>query len=161
MNTGDNKTSDSEYAGESQIEGWTGGGVSHKNCWRSGQVKLVQSRVIMECWVSGWTAPKQEVTEVVWESWMWELGKDECVRIDPGPETAYCRGTEFSRMGGYDFPGQIVSSDGSKSNGTMRMGFIVLGNSVATGSIRPGQNRGGHGLDEDGNGGSTGSSDWG
>jgi ribonuclease HI len=36
----------------------------------------------MECWVSGWTVPKQEVTEAVRESWMWELGKNECVRTD-------------------------------------------------------------------------------
>jgi hypothetical protein len=45
-----------EYGGETQNEGWTGGSVRHKNWWRSGQVKLVQSRVTMECWVSGWTA---------------------------------------------------------------------------------------------------------
>jgi hypothetical protein len=31
MNTGDNKASDSEYGGETQNEGWTGGSVSHKN----------------------------------------------------------------------------------------------------------------------------------
>ncbi len=30
-------------------------------------------------------------------------------------------------MGGYDFPGQIVASDGSESNGAMGVGFIVLG----------------------------------
>ena len=70
---------------------------------------------------------------------MWELGKDECVRTDAGPEAAYWRGTEFSRMGGYDFPGQIAASDGSESNGAMGAGFIVLGNSVATGSIRVGR----------------------
>ena len=70
---------------------------------------------------------------------MWELGKDECVRTDVGPEAAYWRGTEFSRMGGYDFPGQIAASDGSESNGAMGAGFIVLGNSVATGSIRVGR----------------------
>jgi hypothetical protein len=139
MNTGDNKTSDSEYGGETQNEGWTGGSVRHKNWWRSGQVKLAQSRVTMECWVSGWTTPKQEVTAAVRESWMWELGKDECVLTDAGPEAAYCRGTEFSRMGGYDFPGQIATSDGSETNGSMGAGFIVLGNSAATGSIRVGR----------------------
>jgi hypothetical protein len=80
MNTGDNKASQSEYGGETQNEGWTGGSVRHKNWWRSGQVKLAQSRITMECWVSGWTAPKQEVTEAVREAWMWELRKDECVR---------------------------------------------------------------------------------
>ena len=31
MNTGDNKASDSEYGGETQNEGWTGGSVRHKN----------------------------------------------------------------------------------------------------------------------------------
>ncbi len=31
MNTGDNKTSDSEYGGETQNEGWTGGSVKNKN----------------------------------------------------------------------------------------------------------------------------------
>jgi hypothetical protein len=67
----------------------------------------------MKCWVSGWTAPKQEATEAVRESWMWESGKDECVRTNAGPEAAYSRGTEFSRMVGYDFPGQIAASDGS------------------------------------------------
>ena len=135
-NTGDNKTSDSEYGAETQNEGWTGGSVSHKNWWRSGQVKLAQSRVTMECWVSGWTAPKQEVMETVSEAWMWESGKDECIRTDTGPEASYYRGTEFIRMGGYDFPGQIVASDGSEGNGAMGAGFIGLGNSVATGSIR-------------------------
>jgi hypothetical protein len=35
-------------------------------------------------------------------------------------------------MGGYDFPGQITSSDGSEGNGSMGEGFIVLGNSVVT-----------------------------
>ncbi len=44
--------------------------------------------------------------------WICESGKDECVDTSPGPETACCRGTEFSRMGGYDFPGQISASDG-------------------------------------------------
>jgi hypothetical protein len=136
MNTGDNKASDIEYGGETQNEGWTGGSVRHKNWWLSGQVKLAQSRVMMECWVSGWTAPKQEVTESVRETWMWELGKDECVRTDAGPETAYWWGTEFIRMGGYDFLGQITTNDGSESNGVMGSGFIILGNSAATGSIR-------------------------
>ncbi len=42
-------------------------------------------------------------------------------------------------MGGYDFPGQITTSDGSESNGTVGSGFIVLGNSAATGSIRVGR----------------------
>jgi hypothetical protein len=42
-------------------------------------------------------------------------------------------------MGGYGFPGQIATSDGSESNGAMGAGFIVLGNSAATGSIRVGQ----------------------
>jgi ribonuclease HI len=117
-------------------EDWTRGSVRYKNWWCSGQVKLAQSRVTMECWVSGWTAPKQEMTEAVREEWMWELGKDECVRTDAGPEAAYWRGTEFSRMSGYNFPGQIAASDGSESNGVMGTGFIVLGNSAATGSIR-------------------------
>ena len=70
---------------------------------------------------------------------MWELGKNECVHTDTGPEAAYWWGTEFSRMGGYDFPGQIAASDGSESNGAMGAGFIVLGNSAATGSIRVGR----------------------
>jgi hypothetical protein len=126
MNTGDNKASDSEYGGETQNEGWTGGSVRHKNWLRSGKLKLAQSRVTMEWWVLGWTAPKKEV-------------KDECVRTDAGPEAAYWRGTEFSRMGGYDFPGQIAASDGSEGNGAMGAGFIVLGNSAATGSIRVGR----------------------
>ena len=90
----------------------------------------------MECWVSGWTTPKQEVTETVRETWMWESGKYECVRTEAGPEAAYWRGTEFSRMGGYDFPGQIAATDGSEGNGVMGAGFIVLGNSAETGSIR-------------------------
>ena len=90
----------------------------------------------MEFWISGWTDPKQEVTEVVRESWMWESGKDECVHTNPGPETVYWLGTEFSRMGGYDFPGQITTSDGSEGNASMGSGFIVLENPVATGSIR-------------------------
>ncbi len=42
-------------------------------------------------------------------------------------------------MGGYTFPGQIVTSDGSERNGAMGVGVIVLGNSVATGSIRVGR----------------------
>jgi ribonuclease HI len=70
---------------------------------------------------------------------MWESGKDECVRTDAGPETAYWRGTEFSRMGGYDFPGHIAASDGSEGNGAMGAGFIVLENFAATGSIRVGR----------------------
>jgi hypothetical protein len=70
---------------------------------------------------------------------MWESGKDECVRTDAGPEAAYWWGTEFSRMGGYDFQGQIAASDGSEGNGTMGAGFIVLGISPATGSIRVGR----------------------
>jgi hypothetical protein len=89
MNTGDNKVSDIEYGGETQNEGCTGGSVRHKNWWRSGQVKISQSRVTIEYWLSGWTVPKQEVTEAVWEVWMWESGKDECVLTDVGPETAY------------------------------------------------------------------------
>jgi hypothetical protein len=39
-------------------------------------------------------------------------------------------------MGGYYFPGQIASSDGSEGHGVMGAVFIVLGNSPATGSIR-------------------------
>jgi hypothetical protein len=70
---------------------------------------------------------------------MWELGKDECVHTDVGPEAAYWWETEFSRMGGYDFPGQIAASDESESNEVMGTGFIVLGNSETTGSIRVGR----------------------
>ena len=90
----------------------------------------------MECWISGWTAPNQEVVDVVREAWMCESGKDECVRASAGPETTYWRGTEFSRMGGYNFPGQIAGSDGSEGNGSMVSVFIVLTNPKATGSIR-------------------------
>jgi hypothetical protein len=43
MNTGANKTSDSEYGGETQNDGWTGGSVSHKKWLSSGQVKQAQS----------------------------------------------------------------------------------------------------------------------
>jgi ribonuclease HI len=93
----------------------------------------------MECWISCWTAPKQAVTEAVREAWMRESGKDECIRTDAGPEAAYWRGTEFNRMGGYDFPGQIAASDGSEGNGAMGAGFVVLGNSAVTGSIRVGR----------------------
>ncbi len=78
----------------------------------------------MECWISDWTVPKQEVAEAVRETWppiLCESGKDEYVRTNTGPETAYWRGTEFSRMGGYDFPGQIVSSDGSEDKGLERV----------------------------------------
>jgi hypothetical protein len=63
-------------------------------------------------------------------------GKDECVHTNAGPETAYWQGTEFSRMGGYNFPGQITTNDGSEVNGVMGSGFIVLGNPVTTGSVR-------------------------
>jgi ribonuclease HI len=42
-------------------------------------------------------------------------------------------------MGGWDFPGQISTSDGSEGNGDMGAGFIVLGNSAVTGSIRVGR----------------------
>ena len=135
-NTGANKASKNEHGEETQNEGWTGGSVKHKNWWRSGQVKLARSRSTMECWVSGWTAPKQNVAEAVREAWMGGSGKDECIRASVGPEAAYWRGTEFSRMGGHDFPGQIAVSDGSEGNGAMGAGFIVLGNSVATGSVR-------------------------
>jgi hypothetical protein len=72
------------------------------------------------------------VTEEVREVWLWESGNDKGVRTDPGPETAYWRGTEFSRMGGYD----LTANDGSEGHGSMGPGFIVLGNSVSTGSIR-------------------------
>ena len=78
----------------------------------------------MECWISDWTAPKLEVVDVVREAWMCESGKDECVRVSAGPETAYWWGTEFSRMGGYNFPGQIASSDGSEGNGSMDTDFV-------------------------------------
>ncbi len=42
-------------------------------------------------------------------------------------------------MSVYDFPAQIAVSDGSENNGVMGVGFIVLGNSAATGSIRVGR----------------------
>ena len=90
----------------------------------------------MECWISDWTAPKQEVSEAVRETWMCESGKDECVRTSVGSETAYWWGTEFSRMGGYDFPGQIAVNDGSEVNGSMGTVFIVQENPKETGSIR-------------------------
>ncbi len=67
---------------------------------------------------------------------MCESGKDECVRASAGPETAYWRGTEFSRMGGYNFPGQIETSDGSEGNGSMGADFIVLKNPVWVGQKR-------------------------
>jgi hypothetical protein len=66
-------------------------------------------------------------------------GKDDYVHTNAGPKSAYCRGTEFSIMGGYNFPGQIEASDGSEGNGYMGAVFIVLGNPVATGSIRVGR----------------------
>ena len=135
-NTGTDGDSESEYGGETRNEDWTGGSVRHENWWCSGQVKLAQSRVVMECWISDCTSPKQEVTEVVRETWMCESGKDECVRTSAGSESAYCRGTEFSRMGGYDFPGQIAAIDGSEGNGSMGSDFIILENPKTTGSIR-------------------------
>ena len=119
----------------------------------------------MEYWIAGWTVPKQEVTEAVRETWMWESGKDECVHTSEGPETAYRRGTEFSRMGCYDFPGQIAGHDGSEGNWSMGAGVIVLENSTSTGSIRVDRTDpvavelSGHELDEGGNGGHTRSSD--
>jgi hypothetical protein len=36
----------------------------------------------------------------------------------------------------WDFPGQIEEFDGPEDNGSMRVGFIVLGNPDVTGSIR-------------------------
>ena len=43
-------------------------------------------------------------------------------------------------MDGYDFPGQIATSDGSEGNGAMGAAFIVLENPTATtGSIRVGR----------------------
>ena len=83
--------------------------------------------------MSGWTAPKQEVAEAVREAWMCESKKDECVRTSVGPEATYWWGTEFSRMGGYDFPGQIATIVGSEGNGSMGEDFIVLENPKATG----------------------------
>ena len=38
-------------------------------------------------------------------------------------------------MGGYDFPGQIASSDGSECNGSMGAGFIVLENPKTTDNL--------------------------
>ena len=66
---------------------------------------------------------------------MWESGKDECVHTIDGPEVTYWRGTEFTRMGDYDFPGQITGSDGSEGNGVMGSGFIVLENPTSTGQV--------------------------
>ena len=58
--------------------------------------------------------------------------------LSAGPEAAaYWRGTEF-RMGGYDIPAQIAASDGPEGNGGMGVGFIVLENPTAIGSIRVG-----------------------
>jgi hypothetical protein len=78
-------------------------------------------------------------SRTVREAWVGESGKDECIRAEVGPEAAYCRGTEFSRMGGYDFPGQIAASDGSEGKGAMGAAFIVMGNPGATGSARVGR----------------------
>lgn len=39
-------------------------------------------------------------------------------------------------MGGYEFPGQIVASDGSEGNGALRAGFIILDKPTVAGSIR-------------------------
>jgi hypothetical protein len=66
-------------------------------------------------------------------------GKDDCTHTNTGPVTTHLWGTEFSRMGGYNFPGQISASDGSEGNGDMGEGFIMLGNPGATGSIRVGR----------------------
>ncbi len=78
MNVGTNRASESECEQETQNEFWTGGSIRPKNWWRSGQVKLTQSRATMECWimVSGWKAPNQEVADAVREAWMWESAKD-------------------------------------------------------------------------------------
>jgi hypothetical protein len=59
-------------------------------------VKVAQSRVTMECWISCWTAPKQAVTEAVREAWMRESGKDDCVRTSAGPEAAYWWGRSLA-----------------------------------------------------------------
>jgi hypothetical protein len=82
-NTGTDGASESEYGGEAQNEGWTGGLDSPETRgYRSSE-----------------------------GSWMCESGKDQCVHTSVGLETTYWWGTEFSRMGGYDFPGQICGSD--------------------------------------------------
>jgi hypothetical protein len=52
-----------KIAEETENEGWTGGSVRHKNGLRSGQVKFAQSRVAMDWWISGWTAPTREVAD--------------------------------------------------------------------------------------------------
>ena len=39
-------------------------------------------------------------------------------------------------MGGYDFPGQITTIDGSEGIGTMGTDFIVLDNPTVRGSVR-------------------------
>jgi hypothetical protein len=96
MTTGTNRASESERGAETENEGWTVGSVRHKNWWRSGQVKLAQSRATMECWISGWTAPNQEVVEAVREAWIWNSGKDECVCTSAGPEAAYWRGRSLA-----------------------------------------------------------------
>ena len=57
--------------GKHRTEDWTGGSVRHKNWWYSGQVKLTQSRVGMEFWISDWTTPKQEDEESCRATWMW------------------------------------------------------------------------------------------
>ncbi len=88
-NTGTDGTSESEYGGETRNKDWTGGSVRHKNWCHSGQMKLAKSRITRECWISGWTTPKQEVVETVREVWMCESGKDECVCASPGTETTY------------------------------------------------------------------------
>jgi hypothetical protein len=73
--------SDSEYGEETQNVGWTGGSVRHKNWCHSGQVNLVQSRSTMECWISGWTVPKQEVAETVRGTWMVTISQDKYHRV--------------------------------------------------------------------------------
>jgi hypothetical protein len=58
--------------------------------------ELALTQVTTECWISGWTAPNQEVAEAVSEAWMCETGKDECVRATMGPEAAYWRGRSLA-----------------------------------------------------------------
>ena len=51
----------------------------------AGQVRQV-ALAVGEYFPAGWTVPKQEVSEVVRESWMWESGKDEYVHTSVGPQ---------------------------------------------------------------------------
>jgi hypothetical protein len=110
--------------GESPAESTGGKHVTRaRGWWKRGDIASYVAQTNMHCWVHQDAIFNNEQAEThMREAWEHEGSKDELNIVLQGLEQHFWKGTEASRMGCYDFPGETWAGDGSANKGVMGAG---------------------------------------